>query len=101
MRPRRHVGRALKRDEVRLDERLATSPIAGAFCARTHLHDAAAALFLDGELIHLDDLVLHDAAADIRSPTHALTQAHAALRARRKIAAATSIVVVLPLLHHQ
>ena len=74
---------------ARLDERLATSPIANAFCARTHLHDAAAALFLDGELIHLDDLVLHDAAADIRSPTHALTQAHAALRARRKIAAAT------------
>ncbi len=73
---------------ARLDERLATSPIADAFRARTHVHDAAAAVFLEGELVHLDDLVLHDAAADIRSPTHALTRAHAALRARRRIAAA-------------
>ena len=74
---------------ARLDERLATSPIADAFRARTHVHDAAAAVFLEGELVHLDDLVLHDAAADIRSPTHALTRAHAALRARRRIAAAS------------
>lgn len=74
---------------ARLDERLATSPIADAFAARTHVHDAAAAVFLEGELVHIDDLVLHDAAADIRSPTHALTRAHAALRARRRIAAAT------------
>ena len=73
---------------ARLDERLATSPIAVAFRARTHVHDAGAAVFLEGELVHIDDLVLHDAAADIRSPTHALTRAHAALRARRRIAAA-------------
>ena len=39
-------------------------------------------------MVHVDDLVLHDAAADIRSPTHALTRAHAALRTRRRIAAA-------------
>ena len=73
---------------ARLDERLATSPIAVAFRARTHVHDAGAAVFLEGELVHVDDLVLHDAAADIRSPTHALTRAHAALRAQRRIAAA-------------
>lgn len=74
---------------ARLDERLATSPIAAAFAARTHVHDAAAAVSLEGELVHIDDLVLHDAAADIRSPTHALIRAHAALRARRRIAAAS------------
>ena len=74
---------------ARLDERLATSPIAAAFSARTHVHDAAAAVFLESDLIHIDDLVLHDAAADIHAPTHALTRAHAALRARRRIAAST------------
>ena len=74
---------------ARLDERLASSPIAEAFSARTHVHDANAALFCEGELVHLEDLVLHDAAADIRSPTHPLIRAHAALRARRRIAAAS------------
>ena len=54
-----------------------------------HVYDAAAAIFIEGELDHIDDLVLQDAAADIRSPSHALTRAHAALRARRRIAAAT------------
>ncbi len=50
-----------------------------------HFHDAAAALWLEGELVHLEDLVLHDAHMDIRAPTHELTRAHAVLRARRQI----------------
>jgi hypothetical protein len=36
--------------------------------------------------VHLEDLVLHDAEKDVRSPTHELTRAHAVLRARRRIA---------------
>lgn len=71
---------------ARLDERLAKSPIRDGFIARTHFVDAAACLWLEGELVHLDDLVLHDAGMDVRAPTHELTSAHAVLRARRRIA---------------
>lgn len=71
---------------ARLDERLAKSPIQNGWIARTHFTDACATLWLDGELVHLEDLVLHDARMDIRSPTHELTRAHAVLRARRRIA---------------
>jgi hypothetical protein len=71
---------------ARLDERLAKSPIRDGFVARTHFTDAAACLWLDGELVHIDDLVLHDAHMDIRAPTHELTRAHAVLRTRRRIA---------------
>ncbi len=46
----------------------------------------AACLWLEGELVHLEDLVLHDASMDIRAPTHELTRAHAVLRTRRRIA---------------
>jgi hypothetical protein len=73
---------------ARLDERLAKSPIRAGWIARTHFTDAAASLWLEGELVHLDDLVLHDAGMDIRAPTHELTRAHAVLRARRRIAEA-------------
>ena len=59
---------------------------ATAWIARTHFTDAAASLWLDGELVHLEDLVLHDAGMDIRAPTHELTRAHAVLRTRRRIA---------------
>jgi hypothetical protein len=73
---------------ARLDERLAKSPICDGWAARTHFNDACASLWLEGELVHLDDLVLHDAGMDIRAPTHELTRAHAVLRARRRIAEA-------------
>jgi hypothetical protein len=43
-------------------------------------------LWLEGTLVRLDDLVLHDAGMDIRAPTHELTRAHAVLRTRRRIA---------------
>lgn len=72
---------------ARLDERLAKSPIRDGWIARTHFADACASLWLDGELVHLDDLVLHDAGMDVRTPSHELTRAHAVLRARRRIAA--------------
>jgi hypothetical protein len=70
---------------ARLDERLARSPVRDGFAERQHFADAAAALWLEGELVHLEDLVLHDAHMDIRTPTHELTRAHAVLRVRRGI----------------
>jgi hypothetical protein len=73
---------------ARLDERLAKSPIRDGWIARTHFSDAAACLWLEGELVHLEDLVLHDAGMDVRAPTHELIRAHAVLRARRRIATA-------------
>ncbi len=57
--------------------------------ARSHFMEACNALWLAGELVHVEDLVLHDARMDIRTPTHELTRAHAILRIRRQIAAGT------------
>ncbi|GEC15363.1 RHE_PE00001 family protein [Nitrobacter winogradskyi] len=71
---------------ARLDERLANSPIRDGWAARTHFTDACAGLWLEGELVHLEDLVLHDAGMDVRAPTFELTRAHAVLRTRRRIA---------------
>lgn len=51
-----------------------------------HFADACASLWIDGELVHLEDLVLHDARADVRTPTHELTIASDVLRTRRRIA---------------
>jgi hypothetical protein len=73
---------------ARFDERLAKSPIRDGAISRTHFTDACACLWLDGELVHLEDLVLHDAGMDVRAPTHELTRAHAVLRARRRTAEA-------------
>src|SRR5208337_5498895 len=73
---------------VRLDERLRRSPIRDGWIARTHFADACAALLLKGQLVHIEDLVLHDAGMDVRTPTHELTRAHAVLAARRRIAGA-------------
>jgi hypothetical protein len=70
---------------ARLDERVHKSPVRDGWIERSHFADAAAALWLDGELVHVEDLVLHDARMDIRTPTHELTRAHAVLRARRRI----------------
>src|SRR3954453_10565301 len=73
---------------ARLDERLGASPIGEGWVSRTHFLDACASLGLQGALVHLEDLVLHDAAMDLRAPIHELTRAHAVLRTRRRIAAA-------------
>src|SRR3954463_13205909 len=73
---------------ARLDERLGQSPIRAGWISRTHFLDACASLWLQGELVHLEDLVLHDAGMDQRAPTHELTRAHAVLRTRRRIASA-------------
>lgn len=72
---------------ARLDERLARSPIAAGFLARADYDDATAALWLAGQAVHLHDLVLHDAEADIVLPTHDIVVAHHVLRTRRRISA--------------
>lgn len=71
---------------TRLDERLARSPVGQGWIERMHFADACASLWIDGELVHLEDLVLHDATKDIRTPTHELTIASDVLRSRRRIA---------------
>lgn len=82
-RSKSHTGLAL----TRLDERIARSPVGQGFLERTQFTDACASLWIDGELVHLEDLVLHDATRDIRAPTHELTIARDVLRTRRRIAA--------------
>ncbi|MBA8862458.1 hypothetical protein FHW19_004204 [Ochrobactrum anthropi] len=82
MRPAFDAGVAL----TRLDERIARSPVGAGFLERQNFADACASLWIDGELVHLEDLVLHDATRDIRTPTHELTIARDVLRTRRRIA---------------
>lgn len=72
---------------ARLDERIARSEVGIGFLERSHFADACASLWIDGELVHLEDLVLHEASHDIRTPTHELTIARDVLRTRRRIAA--------------
>jgi len=83
VRPAFDAGVAL----TRLDERIARSPVGAGFLERQNFADACASLWIDGELVHLEDLVLHDATRDIRTPTHELTIARDVLRTRRRIVA--------------
>lgn len=83
MQPAFDAGVAL----TRLDERVARSKVGQGWIERTQFTDACASLWIDGELVHLEDLVLHDATRDIRTPTHELTIARDVLRTRRRIAA--------------
>ncbi|MGO6949547.1 RHE_PE00001 family protein [Rhizobium johnstonii] len=71
---------------TRLDERIARSPVGQGFIERSQFTDACASLWIDGELVHLEDLVLHDHTRDIRTPTHELTIARDVMRTRRRIA---------------
>ena len=70
----------------RLDERIARSPVGAGVLDRHNVAEACAPLWLAGELVHLPDLVLPDAGADVRTPTHELTIAREVLRSRRRIA---------------
>ncbi len=70
---------------TRLDERIARSPVGQGWIERQNFADACASLWIDGELVHLEDLVLHDAFRDTRTPTHELTIARDVLRTRRRI----------------
>lgn len=72
---------------ARLDERVSRSAVGQGWIERMHFADACASLWADGELVQLEDLVLHDAGHDVRAPTHELTIAADVLRTRRRIAA--------------
>ncbi|WP_438270386.1 RHE_PE00001 family protein [Rhizobium mongolense] len=72
---------------ARPDERIARSLVGEGWIERMHFADACASLWIDGELIHLEELALHDATRDIRTPTHELTIARDVLRTRRRVAA--------------
>jgi hypothetical protein len=68
---------------LRFDARLEASGLAAGWQSRCDMTEAIRALILDGHLVDVGDLVLHDAGMDVRHPTHELTRAAAALRARR------------------
>ena len=68
---------------LRLDAHLEASGLSAGWQSRCDMTEAVRALLLDGHLVDIGDLVLHDAGMDVRSPTHELTRAASALRARR------------------
>jgi hypothetical protein len=68
---------------LRFDARLEASGLAAGWQSRCDMTEAVRALILDGHLVDVGDLVLHDAGMEVRHPTHELTRAAAALRARR------------------
>jgi hypothetical protein len=72
---------------ARLDERLSRTDLREGCISRADFADACASMWIDGELVHLEDVVLHDAGMGIRAPTHELTIAHDVLRTRRRILA--------------
>ncbi|MCZ8158585.1 MAG: RHE_PE00001 family protein [Rhizobiaceae bacterium] len=72
---------------ARLYERIARSTVGEGFLERSHFLEAHASLWVDGELVHLEDLVLHDPLRDLRAPTHELTIARDILKTRRRISA--------------
>lgn len=78
MRPISDAGSAL----TRLDERIARSAVGEGFVERSHFTDACASLWTDGELVHLEDLVLHDATKDIRTPTQILLSQNLRLKCK-------------------
>ena len=68
---------------LRFDARLEASGLGAGWQSRCDMTEAVRALLLDGHLVDVGDLVLHDAGMDVRHPTHELTRAASALRARR------------------
>lgn len=70
---------------ARLDERISRSDFGQGFLERQDFAEAASSLWVDGELVHIEDLVLHDAHMDIRAPTSEMGIANRVLRARRQI----------------
>ncbi|MGO8847228.1 MAG: hypothetical protein ACLQFI_18220, partial [Methylocella sp.] len=81
---------------ARLDERLRASPVRAGVTARADAAEACAALWAEGELVALDDLVLHDAGMDVRTPSHALVRAQQYLRLRRQAATGDPEILLTP-----
>jgi len=70
---------------ARLDERLTRSDVGQGFAERADFFEAVSNMWVAGELVHLEDLVLHDAKMDVRAPSHELVIAHRMVRARRRV----------------
>lgn len=70
---------------ARLDEKVARSEVGPGFAERADFFDSVSSMWIAGELVHLEDLVLHDAKMDVRAPTHELVVAHRVVRARRRV----------------
>lgn len=70
---------------ARLDERIARSEVGQGFIERADFFESISSMWIAGELVHLEDLVLHDAQMDIRAPSHELVIAHRIVRARRRV----------------
>ena len=70
---------------ARLDERVARSEVGAGFAERADFFESVSSMWVGGELVHLEDLVLHDAQMDIRAPSHELVIAHRIVRARRRV----------------
>jgi hypothetical protein len=68
---------------LRFDARLEAFGLSAGWQSRCDMTEAVRALILDGHLVDVGDLVLHDAGMDVRHPTHELIRAAAALKSRR------------------
>jgi hypothetical protein len=81
---------------VRIDERLARSEpvLADGVRARADLFEAQALAHLSGELVSLEDLVLHDAGMDVRAPSTCVVRATRILSERRSQARRTPEAVL-------
>lgn len=83
---------------TRADERIRRSDedLAEGVRARADFFDTCAAVALAGDLVHLEDLVLHDAGMDRRPPTHELTRAARLLHLRRRLARQPAASILTP-----
>jgi hypothetical protein len=88
---------------ARLDERLALrgrdpaqAALADGVRARAHLMEAQALSQLAGELVSLEDLVLHDAGMDVRAPSTGVARAARVLAERRQLAGRAPEAVLAP-----
>ncbi len=83
---------------ARFDERLlrANPVLAEGARRRGHAFEAQALIGLAGGLCSLEDLVLHDAGMDVRSPTREITRAAAILDERRRLARRDPAEVLSP-----
>ena len=70
---------------ARLDQRLADSDLREAWMSRAHFRETCAALWLEGEIVALEDLVLHDGETAPTLPSRTLFQARSVLLSRRAI----------------
>lgn len=83
---------------VRYDERLsrAATVLADGARQRSHAFEAQALIGLTGGLCPLEDLCLHDAGMDVRSPTREIARASAILDERRRLARREPAEVLSP-----